>query len=80
MIFVVRLALAKALKTAEISWCYHWFPCEMKWNEEWVKKFHTDEMSLLRPGKGFWLVEAHIPCGFTNQKHYPDLGSDTSLV
>ena len=26
MIFVVRLALAKVLKTAEISWRYHWFP------------------------------------------------------
>ena len=31
MIFVVRLALAKALKTAEISWRYYWFPCEMTW-------------------------------------------------
>ena len=28
----------------------------------------------------FWLVKANFLCGMTNQKHYPDLGSDTSSV
>ena len=28
----------------------------------------------------FWLLEGNIPHNTTNQKHYPDLGSDTSPV
>ena len=29
---------------------------------------------------GFWLVEANFTSGTTNQKHYPNLGSDASSV
>jgi len=68
--FFVRLALAKPLKTADFSRRYHWFS----------RKVITDDMSPAISGYGLWLVEAHYPCGKTNQKHYPDLRSDRSLV
>ena len=29
---------------------------------------------------GFWLVEANFTSGTTNQKHYPNLGSDSSTT
>ena len=48
--------------------------------EERVQKFHTDDASLPRSRWCFWLV---VPLGkfaSTNQKHYPDLGSDVSSV
>ena len=35
--------------------------------------------TLPRRGHCLWLVEAHFPRDTTNQKPYPDLGSDTSL-
>ena len=31
-------------------------------------------------GKSIILVEINLPGGTTNQKHYPDLGSDSSSV
>ena len=37
-------------------------------------------MTCHNPDLGRASVEAHISCGTTNQKHYPDLGRDTSLV
>ena len=40
-------------KTADISGCHHWFPCEMT-SEKWVQKFHTDDVSL--PSFGYWHI------------------------
>ena len=44
------------------------------------QKFHTDDASLPRSGWCFWLAEVNFPRSTTNQKHYPDLGSDASSV
>ena len=46
-------------KTANISWCYHWSPREMR-SEKLVQKFHTDDISLPRLGECVWLVEANF--------------------
>ena len=51
--------------------------CEMT-SEKQVQKFHTEDASLPRTGKCFWLVMPHGKFAPTNQKHYADLGSDTS--
>ena len=51
-----------------------------KTSEKRAQKFHADDVLLLRSGQCFWLVEASFPRGTTNQKHNPDLGSDTSSV
>ena len=48
--------------------------------EKGVQKFHTDDASLPRTGKCFWLVMPRGKFAPTNQKHYPDLGSDASSV
>ena len=49
-------------------------------SEKREQKFHTDDVSLPILGKCLWLIEAHFPHGKTNQKHYPDLGTDASSV
>ena len=49
-------------------------------SEKRAQKFYTDDASLPRSGYCFWRVETHLPLGTTNQKHYPDLGNDTSSV
>ena len=49
-------------------------------SEKRAQKFHTDDPSLPRSGECFGLVESNFPRGTTNQKHYPDLGSDASSV
>ena len=55
------------------------FPCEMA-SEEQSQKFHTGDVPLPRSASD-WLKQISIfPCGTTNQKHYPDLGSDTPSV
>ena len=66
-------------RTADIWQPRHWFPREMT-SEKQAQNFHTDDASLPRSGYCFWLVEANFPRGTTSQKHYPDLGSDTSSV
>ena len=48
--------------------------------EKRAQKFHTDDASLPRTGKCFWLVMPRGKFAPTNQKHYPDLGSDASSV
>ena len=48
--------------------------------EKRVQKFRTDDTSLPRTGKCFWLVMPHGKFAPTNQKHYADLGSDASSV
>ena len=47
---------------------------------ERLQEFHTwfDEVCLPRYWACFWLVEANFPRSRTNQKHFPDLASDTS--
>ena len=55
------------------------FPREMT-SEKQVQKFHTDYASLPRSGYYFWLVMPHVKFASTNQKHYPDLGSDALSV
>ena len=57
----------------------HCFPREMT-SKKRAKKFHTDDMSLPRPGYSFWLVFPHGEFASTNQKHCADLGSNTSSV
>ena len=63
-------------ENTDILWCHHWLLCEMSSTErlQWI---HTDDLSLPRSGKCFWLVEANFPHG--NHTH-PDLGSNTSSV
>ena len=39
---------------------------------------HTDDVSLPTSGSCLSLVETNFPFNTTNQKHYQDLGSDTS--
>ena len=51
-----------------------------KTSEKRAQKFHTDDVSLPRSRYYFWLVEANFTSSTTNQKHYPDLGSDPSSV
>ena len=53
--------------------------CKMM-SEKRAQKFHTDDTSLPRTGKCFWLVMLHGKFAPTNQKHYADLGSDASSV
>ena len=53
--------------------------CKMM-SEKRAQKFHTDDASLPRTGKCFWLVMPHGKFAPTNQKHYADLGSDASSV
>ena len=48
--------------------------------EEWLQKFYTDDVSLPRSDGFFWLVVPRGKFPSTNQKHYPDLGIDTSSV
>ena len=48
--------------------------------EKRVQKFRTDDASLPRTGKCFWLVMPHGKFAPTNQKHYADLGTDASSV
>ena len=64
-------------KQSNILQCYHWFPRLMTF-QEWWQKFNTDGVSLPGSGLCFWLVEVDFPRSMTNQKHYPDLGSDMS--
>ena len=49
-------------------------------SEDSAQKFHTDDASLSRSELCFCLVEGNFPHGTTNQKRYPDVGSDTSSV
>ena len=51
-----------------------------KTSEKRAQRFHTDDASLPKSGQCFWLVEANFTSGTTNQKHYPNLGSDASSV
>ena len=56
-----------------------WFPHKMTPDER-AQKFHTDDMSLPGSGQCFWLVMLQKKFASTNQKHYPDLGSNVSSV
>ena len=73
------LCKTKPEKTAEILRRYHWFPREIT-SEERAEKFHTDDATLPITWLCIWLVQANFPHGTTNQKHYPDPGTDTSSV
>ena len=45
-----------------------------------LQKFHTDDISLPRSEKCIWSVMPARKFSSANQKHYLDLGSDTSSV
>ena len=45
-----------------------------------TQKFHTDEVTLPRSWCYFWLVALQGKFASANQKHYPELGSDTTLL
>ena len=49
-------------------------------SEKQAQKFHTNDASLLRSWYCFWLVTPHRKLDWSNQKHYPDLGSDPSSI
>ena len=49
-------------------------------SEKRAQNFHTNDASLPRPGKCFWLVVARGKCTSTNHRQYPDLGCDASSV
>ena len=66
-------------KTANIWRCYHWFPLQMTFEKQ-AQKFHTDDASLPRSGWCFWLVVPGGKFDSANERHYPDLVSDTSSV
>ena len=74
-----KIASLQPEKIADIWRRYHWFPRQMK-SEKRAQEFHTDDASLTRSGQCFRLAESNFPSGTTNQKHYPDQGSDASLV
>ena len=55
------------------------FPHEMT-SEEQSQKFQTGDVPLPKSASD-WLNQISVfPCGTTNQKHYPDVGSDTPSV
>ena len=79
---LLKFATISLRKTAKISWYYHWFPHKMT-SEKRLQKVHTqlhDNASLSRSGQHYWLAEANFSGSMTNQKHYPDLGSNSSLI
>ena len=49
-------------------------------SEKREHKFDNDDALLPRSGWCFWLVVPLVKFSLTNQKHYPDLGSDASSV
>ena len=55
------------------------FPRQMT-SEKRAQKFHTDDASVPRSGKSFWLVVPRRKFYSTNQKQYSDLCSDASSV
>ena len=56
-----------------------WFPRKMA-SEEQSQKFHTGDVPLPSSASD-WLKQISVfPCGTTNQKHHPDLGSETPSV
>ena len=77
-----KFATFSPRKTAKSSWYYHWFPHKMT-SEKRSQKFHTqlhDNASLSRCGLCYWFSEANFSGSMTNQKHYPVLGSNSSLI
>ena len=68
-----------AWENSRISRRHGWFPCEMM-SEERAQKFHTDDVSLPRSSRCFWLVMQRGKSASTNQKHHLDQGSDRSSV
>ena len=74
-----QLVLVDLEKTDDISRRHQRFAREMT-SEKLVQKFHVNDASLPRSGYCFWLVVPRVKFALTNQKHYPDLGIDTSSV
>ena len=58
---------------------YQWFLHKMT-SERPLQKFHTDDVTLSRSEKCIWSVTPKRKFSSVNQKHYLDLGSDTSSV
>ena len=69
-------------KTAHISWLHHsGFPMKQVWGMSpeipyWWRSSHYPDLGI----NCFWLGMLLRKFASTNQKHYPDLGSDTSSV
>ena len=78
-ILTLQLVLVDLEKTDDISRRHQRFAREMT-SEKREQKFHVNDASLPRSGYCFWLVVPRVKFALTNQKHYPDLGSDTSSV
>ena len=67
-------------KRADISPRHHWFPREMtseqaSANSILMTRHYPDVGSVFD-----WLKQISLAAGSTNQKHYPDLGRDSSAV
>ena len=60
------------LSVGSDSYSLYWLPREMK-SEKLAQKFHTDDATVAVGLIGYKFAS-------TNQKHYPDLGSDASSV
>ena len=58
---------------------HHWFSREMT-SEKRAQKFLTDDALLQRSGQCFGVIVPRGKFASANQKHYPDLGSDTSPI
>lgn len=58
---------------------YQWFLHKMT-SERPLQKFHIDDVTLPRSEKCIWPVMPKRKFSSVNQKHYLDLGSDTSSV
>ena len=64
-----------------IAWEGRWhFAIPPLHETSWVQKFHTGDKSLPRSGEYFWMVVAWGKFAPSNQKHNPDLASNTSWV
>ena len=72
---VYGLTLNKLRKQSTFRDAASSFPAKWRPRNAELQKFHTSQI-----WECFWLFEANFPRGSTNQKHYPDLGNDTSSV
>ena len=67
------------VKCSQPTFRHHWFLRKMA-PEKRAQKFHFDDASLPRSGQCFWLIVLRGEFTSANQKHYLDVGSDTSSV
>ena len=74
-------SLSLAWETSQHFVTHSWFPWEMT-SEKQVQEFHTDDMSLdaISASTSDWSCHMGNLHQLLNQRHYPDLGIDTTSV